>query len=659
MPELLTPGVFIQEVDFGPQPIEGVSTSTAGFVGETERGAVGQPTLITSFVDYTRKFGSFVVGKVLPLAVRGFFDNSGKRVYIVRAAGDGATQAQFNIAAGYEVALLSTPSATGTNFTVRAASVVGAQQGQDITFVATDGVASNVTATIVSINAAAGSLVVSGTATQIQTVKPTSHALRYTTAVGSTVIQIQARDPGSFANDGRLKVLLTPVYLANTTVVSVDPANLDQIVVAQIGPFKPGQTVEITNSSGARVYPQIQAVDPTLAKLTFTADLTSGDAAAGAAVRLTGWSLQVTFDGTVVETIGGISSDNNASDGIISLVNTKSQWVRVVKTPAPTLAIGAVTTAGASFFPRFPGGQPVAVSTNAINGTISDGSIIGTDVNGVRTGLKALEAQDGVSIIAAPGQVTVNVIGELIGQAERTLDRFAVFESPNDPDINVALKLRGGFNSRFAAMYFPWVQVLDPATNTTIDLPPAGHIIGCYARTDNERGVFKAPANVTIRGISGISINVPDGEQDVLNPAGVNVLRTFDGLGNVIWGARTISAEGLWRYVSVRRLFIFIEQSIVKGTRFAVFEPNDQRLWARLRDAVSNFLTTQWRAGALFGAKPEEAFFVKVDETTTTQDDRDNGRVNIIVGIAPVRPAEFVVFQIGQAPNSVIVAEQG
>lgn len=170
---------------------------------------------------------------------------------------------------------------------------------------------------------------------------------------------------------------------------------------------------------------------------------------------------------------------------------------------------------------------------------------------------------------------------------------------------------------------------------------------------------FKAPANVVIRGILGFSRVIPDGEQDILNPSGIDVLRHFDGLGDVIWGARTISSEGLWKYVPVRRLFIFLEQSIVRGTRYAVFEPNDQRLWARIRDSVTNFLTTQWRAGALFGATPEEAFFVKVDETTTTQDDRDNGIVNILVGIAPVKPAEFVVFQIGQAPTSIIIAERG
>jgi hypothetical protein len=288
--------------------------------------------------------------------------------------------------------------------------------------------------------------------------------------------------------------------------------------------------------------------------------------------------------------------------------------------------------------------------------------VIGLDIP-PRSGLKAIEAQDGINIIAAPGFTDILEVSELIAQAERRMDRFAVFESSFDPtlpppEVPAVLTERGNYNSRFGAMYHPWLLALDPLTGTTIPLPPSGHVVGAYARTDNDRGVFKAPANVVLRGISGFTQDVTNGEQDLLNPAGVNVLRRFEGLGLVIWGARTISAESLWKYVPVRRLFIFLEQSIVKGTRFAVFEPNDLRLWARLRDAVTNFLTTQWRAGALFGARPEEAFFVKVDETTTTQDDRDNGRVNILVGIAPVKPAEFIVFQIGQAPQSVIIAEQ-
>jgi len=224
--------------------------------------------------------------------------------------------------------------------------------------------------------------------------------------------------------------------------------------------------------------------------------------------------------------------------------------------------------------------------------------------------------------------------------------------------VNALLNERGKWNSQYAAMYAPWLQILDPLTNTTITVPPSGHVIGAYASTDNLRGVFKAPANVVIQGITGFSRDIPTGEQSLLNPAGLNVLRNLPGLGNVIWGARTLAADPLWQYVSVRRLFVFIEQSLVVSTRFAVFEPNDIPLWNRLRQSVTNFLTTQWRSGALFGASPEEAFFVRVDETTTTQTDRDNGVVNILVGIAPVKPAEFIVFQIGQAPNAFIISEQ-
>jgi uncharacterized protein len=302
--------------------------------------------------------------------------------------------------------------------------------------------------------------------------------------------------------------------------------------------------------------------------------------------------------------------------------------------------------------------------------------VVGVDVP-PRSGLNAIEQQDGISIIAAPGfgsgvpapggGVFDDVVGELIGQAERKLDRIAVFETldgtnPNvtpPVDVNALLNERGKWNSQYAAMYAPWLEITDPLTGATIPVPPSGHVVGAYAGTDNLRGVFKSPANVVIQGITGFTRDIPTGEQDLLNPAGVNVLRNFPGLGNVIWGARTIAADPLWKYVSVRRLFIFIEQSLVQGTRYAVFEPNDTNLWARLRDSVANFLTTQWRAGALFGTTAQQAFFVRVDETTTTQDDRDNGIVNILVGIAPVKPAEFIVFQIGQAPESVIIAENG
>lgn len=658
MPELLTPGVFIQEIDFGPQPIEGVSTSTAGFVGETEHGSEGIPTLVTSFADFQRKFGGFVAGKPLPLAVRGFFDNGGRRAYVVRVLGTGASAATQTIPSGYEVALLAAPQATSTahQFTLRVASVVGAQVGQNVTLIVTNGLGSDIdTLAIVAINSVSNTLTIdAGTDAKsllVAAARPNTHAVRYIASAGGSTIVFTAKDRGSFGN--RVSVLLTPVYVATGSVSSVVTASTT-FIVNQIAPFKVGQIVEFENAAGERQYTDVTAILTSASRITVTT-LTGTAPVAGDTIRITGWQLDVFLDEAPVETLTALSSIN---DDLVASIDNSSQWVTA---STPTLAIRATNDTLAAF-PFFAQGKPASLSSGGDGGTVDATAVVGSDTGGVRTGLKALEAQDGVNIIAAPG-FTGNdfraVVDELIGQAERKTDRFAVFESNDEADISAVLSFRGNFSSKFAAMYHPWITVLDPLSNTVIPVPPTGHILGAYARTDNDRGVFKAPANVTLRGIIDFTHNVPDGEQDILNPKGVNVLRRFTGLGPVIWGARTIAAEPLWRYVPVRRLFIFIEQSLVQGTRFAVFEPNDQRLWANLHDAVSNFLTTQWRAGALFGTKPEEAFFVKVDETTTTQDDRDNGRVNILVGIAPVRPAEFIVFQIGQAPESVIIAEQG
>jgi uncharacterized protein len=666
MTELLSPGVFIQEVDFGPQPIEGVSTSTAGFVGEAERGPVsGPPTLVTSFPDYQRAFGGLEPTKDLAYAVRGFFDNGGKRAFISRIIGANNDAASVVVENGYDVALLA-PVPQGAPFVLRVASVVGVQEGESVQIINSDGTPISGTSvfTISVINATAGTITITGTAPT--TLRPTSHAVRYvnTGTAASAVIELVARDPGAFGN--RARVRLVPIYLANATITGLAaPVGTDKaFIVSAILPFAPNQIVEFEAAGASprdRAYVTVTSVDAAASKIV-VAD--PGTFAIGDSVRVTGYRLEVFFDGALVETIDRISSDTAATDGIVEKLVQESQWVRVQGTPALSIEGVALTTSTA-VFPLFVAGQPVPLTVGTDGDPPGAADVIGQDTE-PRTGLKALEAQEGINIIAAPGfsqslptpADAQSVNGELISQAERLQDRFAVLESDDDSSVQNVLSQRGLFNSRYAAFYHPWLRVFDTVTRTVIDKPPSGHVVGAYARTDNERGVFKAPANVTLRGINGFTQEIPTGEQDLFNPNGVNILRRFDGLGLVIWGARTISSETLWKYVPVRRLFIFLEQSIVRGTRFAVFEPNDPRLWARLRDAVTNFLTSQWRAGALFGNKPEEAFFVKVDETTTTQDDRDNGRVNIVVGIAPVKPAEFIVFQIGQAPQSVIIAEQ-
>jgi len=218
---------------------------------------------------------------------------------------------------------------------------------------------------------------------------------------------------------------------------------------------------------------------------------------------------------------------------------------------------------------------------------------------------------------------------------------------------------RNLYDTQYAALYYPWVKV--QARGGAVDCPPSGHIVGVYARTDVERGVWKAPANVVLRDIIGLEQLINKREQDILNPSptNVNVIRDFRsrGRGIRVWGARCMTSDTPWNYVPVRRLFLFIEESIENGTQWAVFEPNDPRLWARLRQSVTAFLTTQWRAGALMGTTPEQAFFVACDRKTMTQDDIDNGRLIMLVGVAPVRPAEFVIIRIGQWDGGSSVEE--
>lgn len=265
-----------------------------------------------------------------------------------------------------------------------------------------------------------------------------------------------------------------------------------------------------------------------------------------------------------------------------------------------------------------------------------------------RTGIQAFEDIDEISLCLAPGMWSSTVHSALIQHCEILRDRFAILDPQDNLNIEDIRGFREPLDTKYAALYYPWIEVRDPSVKRNVVMAPSGHMAGIYARVDVERGVHKAPANEVIRGISKIAADVCKREQDMLNPRGINALRFFPGRGNRVWGARTLSSDASWKYINVRRLFIFVEESIDEGTQWVVFEPNDEPLWARVRQTIENFLTTVWRSGALEGAKPNEAFFVKCDRTTMTQDDIDNGRLICHIGIAPVKPAEFVIFRIQQ-----------
>jgi hypothetical protein len=244
-----------------------------------------------------------------------------------------------------------------------------------------------------------------------------------------------------------------------------------------------------------------------------------------------------------------------------------------------------------------------------------------------------------------------DIQGKMLAHAENAKDRIAILDPPPDLLPQDVLEWRmstAGYDSKFATLYYPWLEVMDPLTRRPIMVPPSGHMAGVWARTDSTRGVHKAPANEVVLGVNGLGFQLTHEEQGGLNRAGINCIRSFPGRGIRVWGARTLSSDPEWRYLNVRRLFNYISESIMEGTQWAVFEPNDERLWIRLRIAVSSFLTRTWREGALFGATPEEAFYVKCDEETNPPDVIDAGQVVMEIGVSPVKPAEFVIFRISQ-----------
>jgi phage tail sheath protein FI len=278
-----------------------------------------------------------------------------------------------------------------------------------------------------------------------------------------------------------------------------------------------------------------------------------------------------------------------------------------------------------------------------------DGLFIGRDNGpGQRSGLKCFDEVDDIAIVVAPGQTSPAVQDAVLSHCETRKDRFAILDSPETISGGVD-RLPKPRDSKYGAYYFPWIQVYDPEKGN-IFVPPSGHIAGVYSRVDNERGVHKAPANEIVRGALGLKYNVSKGEQDLLNPKGINAIRLMNG-GIRIWGARTLSSDPSWKYINVRRLFIMVETSIERATQWVVFEPNDHRLWKRVTRTISSFLTLLWRNGALMGTSPEQAFFVKCDEETNPAEVVDAGQLVVEIGLAPVKPAEFVIFRIGQMPS--------
>jgi len=291
----------------------------------------------------------------------------------------------------------------------------------------------------------------------------------------------------------------------------------------------------------------------------------------------------------------------------------------------------------------------------------SDGTAPGAD--DYADALWELGNLEDVAIVAAPGSSAYGdadaargIMNALIGHAEaRRAYRIAVLDTPAGQTPGDVRELRGQLDSRYAALYYPWLIAPNPNARPgrediprEIALPPSGYVCGIYARNDVQRGVHKAPANEVVRSALRFEVDVNFAQQEMLNPIGVNCLRLLPGRGYRVWGARLISSDPEWKYVSDRRYFNYLEASIDRGTQWAVFEPNGERLWANVRQTIGDFLYSEWRNGALLGTTPEEAYFVRCDRSTMTQNDLDNGRLICLIGVAIIKPAEFVIFRIGQ-----------
>jgi len=555
MAEYLSPGVYVEEYDNSPRSIEGVGTSTAGFVGLAEKGPIeGAPLLVTSMKSFKQQFGGFLSEfgygeyRFLAPSVEQFFDNGGTRCYVMRVA-------------------------------PKDAKAASAKKG---------------------------------------------------------FITFTASSPGTWGN--KVKIMVATNKKRKLQLIEKTDAGF---IAKSLDGFREGDLVEFDGT-----YTKIKTIFDR--EVTFEDDIpdsaVDNDIIPKSLLYLVTMDMSIRY-GDDVENYTELSVNTQSpkyigarlagSDIIKAEVGTQ-------KTPGNPVAdiLGEDVTDGVFFL---DGGSDGSVSK------VDAGTFIGEDNGpGKRTGLAAFVENSIVSMMAIPGITIPEVEVALVGHCENSKSRFAVLDMPREMYKTADLiGFRQLVDSTYAAMYHPWIQVYDRAAGKPSFVPPSGAVCGVYSRTDINRGVHKAPANEVVF-CSGLSVNYTKDEQDILNPEGINLIRQLPGQGIRIWGARTASSNSAFKYVNVRRLFIFVEESIKANTNWVVFEPNDPTLWQRVNLTISNFLDGLWRNGMLAGESAAESYFVEIGPSTMTRDDIMSGRLICNIGIAPSRPAEFVIFRVTQ-----------
>jgi phage tail sheath protein FI len=637
MPEYLAPGVYVEEVSFRSKSIEGVSTSTAGFVGPARYGPVsGEPELIGSFADFERIYGGLddlVLGgtaqpNYLAHAVRVFFEEGGRRLYIGRVFGAGTDG--FNIGAN---------GIPGQHY----GAFAPAGDTPLFRLVARfPGAAGNLSI-ILTVRLGADGVTTVGGARTLQRVRPYDLVLVRTRPANDTT-------PGTAVptgTDGLRVAVLNTVSGAWTLSDPTQAAAADQDILLSDARF--------TNAEVRPLTVLVEVVRPSANPLVVNPPELLGefgfDPRGGSPLLDTFSRMPKTRLAALTSPFAFELAETNVARQALALMrslfaSTVLDELRKLSPQAADLRATFTLQGGDD------GAQP---SSGDYSGQPAFNDYINDPLAEPKNGLLAFEGLEDISIVAAPGYSATSDATErsaihaaLITHAEKMRYRIAVLDTPRQQLPSGALDFRNQRSSKYAAIYYPWVTIADPQGRGRLDLPPSGFVAGIYARNDNEHAVFKAPANEVVRTAIDFELRLTKAQQELLNPEGVNCFRFFEGRGYLLWGARTVSDDPEWKYVNLRRYFAYLERSIDRGTQWAVFETNNRPLWDNVRRTIEDFLYNEWKMGALMGDKPEQAFFVRCDLSTMTQNDIDNGRLVCLIGVAAVRPAEFVIFRIGQ-----------
>jgi uncharacterized protein len=712
MSEYLAPGVFVEEVSFQPSQIQPASTSVAAMIGPARFGPIrGVPQLLTSFSDYQNSFGDpgdlvfSDVGTITnysAYAARAFFDNGGQQLYFGRISNDVMQAGPAAARPGTAALAVLNSGTTVVDFVARFPGSGGnlslvfqpRRSPRLLQFNApkpTDTVVLRLTnppvAALTAANLPAGTTGIQSLIATATLATTGGSPPAYTFVAGQPVIYVdQSGSPhvapiANFATGIAASAVPTtgagaPQAVAVQALPGIGGAPLYSIPLGTNMSKLLGVPTTISTLYGT--VSGTNVILPKTLNAALSADTTvplallaMGSRTGDGNIYHDSYDILVQRNGLTVFSFPAVNLEPDATNNNLAAAMAQNPAAGSAQTTQPIYATyvgtASVTTLWASLLAAFdttylnPADPAVAPSYVLHLSGGSDGATPQSadyagqvdEING-SFGLAALEAIDQVSIVLCPS-VAIDpnnqpaVVSAMQAHCAKMLYRVAVIDSPKGAAVADVQHFASQFSDSRLALYYPWVSVasLGPGGGTVL-LPPSGFIAGLYANTDIVRGVHKAPANVVLQEALDLEISINTAQQDVLNPLGINCLRQFTWGGFRVWGARTLSSDPQWQYVNVRRYFLYLEHSLATSTSWVVFEPNGQALWSAVSTTVSDFLYNEWREGRLFGATPAEAFFVRCDMTTMTQADLDDGRLICVIGVAPLEPAEFVIFRIGQ-----------